>query len=353
MNLKSNHDFGERRNRLRKTVGQGWLLLYKGAEHFNENLYYLTGLDAFHTFALISLETDQEYVATNLIEYPNVKVSCDIQNIQSCSSNELISHLVGLLSEHKVSILYCDYAINSRTSLPAELIDRLRIAFPQMSIEPLPSQLLCMRMIKDSVEIAIIKEGIKIIGVLFAGLPEIIRPGILERELASEIYKTLVKNGFNKFYDILVASGPNSAIPLYRDKKSRLPDQGVVLIDICAAFEYYVCDLCRTFPVQGILISEQHQLYSIIMEVQKKAISCVRPGMSLARLSDMAKETFARHGLDKYYLNKIGHFVGLAPDDPGDQEAKFEQRMVLTIEPGLYIPDERLGLRIEDTVIVE
>ena len=94
-------------------------------------------------------------------------------------------------------------------------------------------------------------------------------------------------------------------------------------------------------------------MYSIIRDTQAKAIHDVRPGTTLAELSEEAKKTLASYSLDKYYPNKIGHFVGLSPDDPGDQSAPLEKGMVLTIEPGLYLPKEGLGIRIEDTVIVE
>lgn len=334
-------------------MGQGWLLLWKGAEHFNENLYYLTGLDAFHTFALISLETDKEYVAANPIEYPHLKTSCDIQDVRSVSSGELARHLIRLLSEHKVSTLYCDYALNSRTPISPELIDLLRGTFPGLTFKPLPSQLLRMRMIKEPSEVAIIKKGIGIIKTIFEELHELIKPGVLESQIAGEIYRNLVKNGFNIFYDIFVASGSNSAIPYYRQNRDRLPDQSLVLIDICAALDYYVCDFTRTFPTSARFAHEQESLYAIIKEVQQEVLRNAHVGTTLAILSEIAKEGFARHGLGNYYLNKIGHFVGLAPDDPGNKDTPLEKGMVMTIEPGLYIPEERLGLRIEDTVIIQ
>jgi Xaa-Pro aminopeptidase len=344
--------FRERRNRLREATGRGWLLLYKGGEYFNENLYYLTGLDAFHTLALISLESDREYVLTNPFEFQSVRESCQIEHIRSASPDELAIRLNKLLSEHKVSLLYCDYAIFSRTPLPPEWVDCLRSTFPQPVIEPLPPQLSQMRMIKDPFEMAVMEKGVRIVDDLLARLPELIKPGLREAELASEIYRTLVYNGFNKFYDILVASGPNSAVPLYRANRGVLPENGVVLVDICAALDYYLCDMTRTYPTSGSFTSRQDELFSIIQETHQRMLAAVQPGTTLARLSTTAKEIFARHRLEMYYLNKLGHFVGLAPDDPGDQDTPLRAGMVLTIEPGLYCPEEYFGLRVEDMVFM-
>ncbi|MDL1984283.1 MAG: Xaa-Pro peptidase family protein [Deltaproteobacteria bacterium] len=342
----------DRRTRLREALGKGWLLLYKGGEYFNENLYYLTGLDTFYTFALISLETHHEYIITNPFECLSAKSLCDVEYICECRPNKLVSKLTELFRKHKISLLYCDYAFDSRTPLPPELVDLLRGTFSDLTLQPLPSQLFRMRMLKEPFEISTIKKGIKIIKELFAELPAMIKPGVSEADIAAEIYKHLIRSGFNKFYDVFVASGPNSAIPFYRANKGYLPDNSVVLIDICAAIDYYVCDLTRLFSTSGSFTERQEKLYSIIRNTYAKAIQDVRPGTSLAELSEKAKKTLAGYGLDKYYPNKIGHFVGLSPDDPGDQDTVLEQGMVLTIEPGLYLPNEGLGIRIEDTVIV-
>lgn len=94
----------DRRTRLREAVGKGWLLLYKGGEYFNENLYYLTGLDTFYTFALISLETQHEYIITNPLEYFSVKSSCDVEDIRECRPNKLVSKLTELFRKHKISL---------------------------------------------------------------------------------------------------------------------------------------------------------------------------------------------------------------------------------------------------------
>jgi len=346
-------DYIGRINRLRAEVNRGWLLLYRGGEYFNENLYYLTGLDSFYTAALISLEADEDYVLVHPIEYESVMPSCSMREVIPCTTHKLPQKLLKLISSHKIDNLYTDYAFASRTPLPAELIDFIREACPQTAIRPLPEQLLKMRAIKDNHEIATIKRGLEIIDKIFSSLPHLIRPGIKESEIASEIYRQLVANGFNKFYDIFVASGKHSASPYYRANNDIVPPNSVILIDICAAIDNYVCDMTRTLPTSTRFTERHEAINSMVAEVYRESIRQVYAGNTLAGISIKAKEYFAAYGIDKYYLNKIGHFIGLSPDDPGLEHTPLQKGMVLTIEPGLYLPDEGIGMRIEGTVILE
>jgi len=343
--------FQKRRAELRRKVGNGWLLLYKGGEYFNENLYYLTGIDSFFSFAMISLESEHEIIFTNNIEFSETMGATDIINIQTYDPVKLIDKLNSLIQLHEVRDLYCDYGLNSRTPLPAEVIDSVRSKNSGLIIRDLPQDLSNMRIIKEPEEIGLIKDGIAIIKQILSSLPEVIKPGLPEAELASIIYKELVSQGFNRFYDIFVASGPNSAIPYYRSKSKILPPDHVVLVDICAARGNYVCDVTRTFPTSEKFPSGFQKLYSIVTQVQNKVMESVREGMTLHKLSEFAKKLFKIHEVDEFYLNKLGHFVGLSPDDPGNQHTPFQKGMTLTIEPGLYLPEA--GLRIEDTIIVE
>ena len=353
MNEQEKTIYKDRRKRLRERLGQGWLLLYKGGEHFNENLYYLTGLDTFYTVALISLETEDELLLVNSFEFSSIKVHCDISNVYELPSQDIPDRLISLLSEHHVSVLHCDYAFDARTPLPPELADQLRTALPYISIKGLPDELLQMRMIKEAGEIAIIKKGIEIVEGIFMDIQPHIRPGVSEADIAAEIYARLVRAGFNRFHDIFVASGTNSAIPFYRANNSSIPNNSVVLIDICAAIENYVVDMTRTFPTTDHFSQYAKVLYDAVKEAFRTACDQLGPGQTLRELSHVAKAVFAGHGLEKHYLNKIGHFVGLSPDDPGDADVPLEKGMIVTIEPGLYLPEEGLGIRVENTIVLE
>jgi Xaa-Pro aminopeptidase len=346
-------DYIKRINRLREGVNRGWLLLYRGGECFNENLYYLTGLDSFFTAALISLETDESYVLVHPIEYDAVTARCSIGDVISCASHQIPKRLSALISRHTVDLLYTDYSFDSRTPLPAELIDSIRADCPHTQVRPLPEPLLKMRAVKEDCELKKIRKGLGIIEKIFSSIPDMIHPGVKENEIAAEIYRQLIAGGFNKFFDIFVASGKHTASPFYRANNDILPPNSVILIDICAAIDNYTCDVTRTLPTSGRFAKRHEELYSAVADIHNETILRVAVGNTLANISQHAKEGFASHGLDQYYLNKIGHFVGLSPDDPGAQDTPFQKGMVLTIEPGLYMPHEGIGIRIEDTMIVE
>lgn len=327
-------------------------MLYKGGEYFNENLQYLTGLDSFYTLALISLESDREFVLTNRFEREIVPDETDIADIRTCTEEDLIERLIDLFTLHRITLLHCDYALESRTPLPAEILDVLRSVFPALVIKGLPRELVDMRLVKEPAERVRMHEGIAVVERLFARLPECITQGVPEAEIAALIHEELVRNHFNRFYDIMVASGPNSAIPLYRKYDSILPPNHVVLIDICAAYKDYVIDMTRTLPTSGHFPEQMVHYHALVKEVHQQAIDSVKPGSTLRELSDKAQGTFQEHGLGRFYYNKIGHFLGLSPDDPGSQDTPLEKHMVITIEPGLYFPEERFGLRMEDTILI-
>jgi Xaa-Pro aminopeptidase len=351
LDLLRTPDYSDRRNRLRQAVGKGLLLLYRGGEWFNENLFYLSGLDTFYTATLISLESDFETVLINPLEYSSI--STDFNDQEACIPESLKDRIIQLVKDTGISIVYCDYDFFSRIPPPTELIDNLRHAIPHLSVRPLPPALAHMRQIKDPLEIKTIKKGIQIVKGLMDQLPDMIRPGLPEVDIAAEIYKNLILNGFNRFYDIFVASGANSSLPYYRANNGILPGNSVVLIDICAALDNYVIDMTRTFPTAGSFTPKQEKIYRLIEVIQKKALDNARPGSTLAQLSTEAKKSFALNKLEKYYLNKIGHFVGLSPDDPGDPDTLFETGMVITIEPGLYMYNEGLAIRVEDIIVLD
>jgi Xaa-Pro aminopeptidase len=352
MESKKHPDYIGRIKRLRESVKKGWLLLHRGGEYFNENLFYLTGIESFYTAVLISLESDDVFVFINSLEYESVSSLCEDWNVLSCEPDVLPVKLTQAISKHKISDLFADYAFSSRTPLPTEMIDLIRTNHPRICIHPLPGSLLKMRMIKDDYEIATIRRGLNVIENIFSALPDLIEPGKRESDISAEIHRQLIQGGFNKFYDIFVASGKHSAYPFYRANNDFIPTNSVVLIDICAAIDHYVCDVTRTFPTSGEFTQRDKSIYSVVSDVYKNAVQSAVPGNTLDSISQKAKEQFTASDLNQYYLNKIGHFVGLSPDDPGAGDILLERGMVITIEPGLYMTNEGLGIRMENTIIL-
>ena len=188
-------------------------------------------------------------------------------------------------------------------------------------------------------------------------------PGLYEYQLAATVSNIYQENGCDRHaYAPIVGSGPNGAILHYSSNKRRMDQGEMVVMDTAAQCEEYASDITRTVPVSGRFSKRERELYEIVLGAQAAALAAVKPGARLSgpdnSLTKIAKDYFASHGkdlhgkpLDKYFTHGIGHQVGLEVHD-ADTREPLAAGMVITIEPGLYIPEEGIGIRIEDVVLV-
>ena len=165
-------------------------------------------------------------------------------------------------------------------------------------------------------------------------------------------------------YAPIVGSGPNAAVLHYSKNNRRMDSGELLLMDVAAECGMYASDITRTVPVNGKYTARQRELYEIVLGAQKAAIAAIKPGMTIARegpnsLNTIAKEYMNTHGKDrngeplgKYFIHGLSHHVGLDVHDPSDPSLPLEAGMVITVEPGLYLPEEGIGIRIEDVVLV-
>jgi len=124
------------------------------------------------------------------------------------------------------------------------------------------------------------------------------------------------------------------------------------LRDMAAEFAHYAADVTRTVPVNGRFTAEQRKVYDIVLSAQKAAIAQVRPGAYTEDLDAVARKVIEDAGYGDYFIHGLGHFVGLDVHDAGDYQSPLAPGMVITIEPGIYIPEKKFGVRIEDEVLV-
>ena len=190
-------------------------------------------------------------------------------------------------------------------------------------------------------------------------------PGLYEYQIAAAMMDVYQEAGCERSaYAPIVGSGPNSVF-LHYSRNSRRIDAGeVLLMDVGAECAGYASDITRTIPVSGKFTHRQREIYEIVLGAQKAAIAAVKPGQSLSKtvpnsLYHIAYDYIDSHGKDlhgdslgKYFTHGLGHHVGLDVHDAYDPAATLEAGMVITIEPGIYIPEENLGVRIEDMVLV-
>ncbi len=190
------------------------------------------------------------------------------------------------------------------------------------------------------------------------------RPGVWEYQIAADMTNVYLERGCERSaYPPIVGSGPNSVILHYAANHRRLDSGETVVADVGAECSDYATDVTRTVPAGGKFTPRQRELYEIVLGAQKAAIAAIRPGMRLrgdgSTLHKIAYDYINTHGHDlhgqplgKYFVHGLGHYVGLDVHDPGDPSAPLEAGTVITIEPGIYIPEENIGIRIEDIVVV-
>ncbi len=209
-----------------------------------------------------------------------------------------------------------------------------------------------LRRVKDAEEI----ERLRAAGRIGAmGMKEAIRstrPGIFEYQIAAAAEFIFKWNGASgPAYFPIVGSGPHSCMLHYHENNRKMGDGDIVVMDFAPEYRYYESDITRTFPVSGRFTEEQAKIYQIVLDAQKAALEKVRPGATFGDLGNAAREILGRFGYAGKMPHGVSHYVGMATHDVGRSEP-FEPGVVVTVEPGIYLPEKSLGVRIEDTVLV-
>jgi Xaa-Pro aminopeptidase len=225
-----------------------------------------------------------------------------------------------------------------------------------LSLETAP-----LRLVKDADELARLRKAIALTTAAEREAMGVIKPGVYEYEIEALIEYTFRRGGAERLgFPSIVGSGPNS-VALHYDKNRRRTEAGdVVVMDIGAEFGYLTADVTRTAPVSGTFNPRQRAIYRLVLATQQIAIDSIRPGMDIPRLNQIARSYLRAHSdtlcgnvtCDKYFVHGLSHWLGMDVHDVGNIRTPFVPGMVLTVEPGIYLPQEGLGIRIEDDILV-
>jgi Xaa-Pro aminopeptidase len=212
-----------------------------------------------------------------------------------------------------------------------------------------------MRMVKDPAEIAKIRTACHLGVALFDRLLEVVRPGVSETQVAGELEFEARRLGAEQMaFSTIIAGGTRSALPHGRASQAKLPLRGFVVCDFGVILANYCSDMTRTLHL-GPVLKEARRMYEAVREAQQAALDAVKPGATAGEVDGAARKVLQKLGLGRFFTHSTGHGVGLeiheSPRLAAGQEEPLRPGMVITIEPGAYLPG-KWGVRIEDTVAV-
>ena len=355
---------------------------YPYAPH--RNFYYMTGIGrpglAFmmkkdmkgNVSARLYLERYDELVAKWDGAALSKEIAGEISGITDFSYvDELDGHVAGAFAREKVQTVYMDFENRSLSAPNTPELDYakvLREKFPAVALNDAFPMFAKLRTIKADAEVEYLKKAAKVTGEGFVQLLTNVRPGMGEYELEAYLDYTYKKNGCRSAFNTIMASGKNACVLHYGDNDCVIKDGDLVLVDYGAEWKCYCADVSRTFPANGKFTDRQKLLYNIVLGGLKLVINMAKPGVVFGTLNESLIEYYAKElaaiGLisdkdevRKYYYHGVSHMLGLEVHDVTGGANRgaglvLEPGMVFTVEPGLYIAEEGIGIRIEDDVLV-
>ncbi|MFA6647756.1 MAG: M24 family metallopeptidase, partial [Candidatus Izemoplasmatales bacterium] len=242
----------------------------------------------------------------------------------------------------------------------SEIIDN----YTELYIKDLGGLISDMRRIKTKAEVLEIQKAIDYTQKGIEAIWKNAKPGINEAQLEALFEYTIkVEGSKGVSFDTIVASGKNGTVLHYVENDQKIEDNSLVLLDLGALSNLYAGDISRTFPVNGKFTERQSEFYQMVLDVNKKTIEMIKPGVYVKELNDFARDMLAegmirlgkikeKSEISKYYYHNVSHYLGLDVHDVGTYSQPLSPGAVITVEPGIYIEEEAIGIRIEDDVLV-
>lgn len=345
----------------------------------NRNFYYLTGIDEEKVIMvminingkvsemLFIQENDPvmaKWVGETISENRAKEVS-GIEDIKFLKDFE--STIASYFDRFSIENVYLDLERQEfnipQTSSQNFAVDIMK-RYPYVRVKNIYHGIALLRTIKREEEIELIKKAIDI---TYDGIKEIwsnAKPGMKEYEIEAYFNYILKKNGVKDFaFPTIAATGKNATILHYVENNTKTEDGELMLLDLGAQYKYYNGDISRTFPINGKFSERQKEVYNIVLEANETVMKAVKPGVTTGELQDITKRVLAQgckriglikedSELNKYYYHGVAHPLGLDTHDVGPRNIELKPGMIITDEPGLYIEEEGIGVRIEDDILV-
>jgi len=350
----------------------------------NKNFYYLTGIDqenvALVMFkganiqrSFLFLEVTDPQMALWVGEGLSKVEAKQISGVDEVfDRKDLNSVLSRFLQDSRAAIfgpmnyLYLDLdrrSIESPDTESEKFGNDMKRLYPHLLIGSLHPYLGELRSIKNDQEVNITKEAIEITRKGIESLMTHAKASIKEYQLEAYYHFVLNSNGVTPSFNTIAASGKNATVLHYENNDAVIENDSLILFDLGVRKDQYCSDISRTFPVSGVFTPRQKAYYELVLEANKKSIEMLKPGVTFQQFNEFGKQILAKglvkmgkindeSEVTKYYYHSLGHFLGLDVHDVGNYTKPFEKGQILTVEPGLYIADEKIGIRIEDNILL-
>ncbi len=393
-------DYHARRARLlRETGGNGVIVLFGYEEqdvaasvtgfHQNENFYYLTGWNQANAMMLLvpkaakgpgtngAAELGKEILFIPPHDYRQEKwmgpkLGPDDPNATSETGFAIVKSTSLFPEELREALKEFPRIYTEMTPQPEsgedcfqkQMVEKLHRLAPLAEFVDVRPHLTPLRAVKSPAEVALIRKAVDASVEAQLAAMKAVKPGAWEYEIAALMKYEVERRGCEwPAYPPIVGSGFFSTVLHYDADDRQMQVGDVVVMDVAGAYSGYTADLTRTLPVNGRFTARQREIYDIVLGAQNAVLAAAKPGAVIGRgkgtLQAIAYDYINTHGKDlhgkplgQYFIHGIGHSIGLNVHDPMDYNLPLEPGMVITDEPGIYIPEEKLGVRIEDDILI-
>jgi len=382
----SSQPYRDRRRKLMQQLDDGLILVPgESSGRLSQNFLYLTGISEQRGALLLApqgvraftgrLHPGPDYVRGRMVRQllflpardplasrwgEDSSATVDDTSAEECGVDAVFSssELESLLSSALQSAGLLYYVRGAAASLSgaddtdSAFVAKLRRRFIDLRVKDGSPAVHEMRRLKDEGEIAAMEKAVAVTAEAMGKVMSGLRPGMREYELEAEITRVYRRQGGTHAFDPIVACGDNALKLHYSDNSGPLEQGRLVVVDTGAAIDGYKADVTRTLPVGGRFDQRQREVYEVALAAELEAISSAGPGVFLGDLHAKAYEVIESAGLGEYFVHGLGHYIGLEAHDVGDCYRPLAPGAVITAEPGIYIPGEGIGVRIEDDLLI-
>jgi Xaa-Pro aminopeptidase len=283
-------------------------------------------------------------------------IDASLRGTTGFSTIKRTPYLPGLLSDaaRRTKRLACLHPFTSYTadvSADLDIFHKIAQRVPGVAIEDRTQLLPSMRAIKSPTELALIERAVVATAAGFAACLRSIRPGIREKDIAGLLLATYDAHDSEAAYELIIGAGLNSTVLHYSDNNATCAEGDLVVMDCAASYGGYASDVTRTIPISGVFSTEQREIYEVVLEAELAGIAAARPGATYTEVDAAARGIIEKAGYGDAFIHGTSHPVGIevhdiCPDGP------LKPGMVITVEPGIYLPDRGFGVRIEDDILI-